>query len=275
LAAAQKQGATPRNLGADKNRAHERVLEKINKRLIQFGLPPLSHLGDHTQGEFEINRILSVNMFGEFYAVVTYAGTKPDGKEGTYYVLVNAEHVEVESDGGPLYVTGALCIVTINDAWVGLVKQHRPTLGEWKTEFPRSFITRASLPFGRIPRTQAMFSRIDVDMRNVQIRDIPFGLTGRELGPLVASKQLELEHVALLELVSENSGISRNRTAAFWISLRTNDEGLVGELNARVTSPQVLFVPLRELRGKGRRKYGLDGSHDLAALRLLFEEIDG
>ncbi len=252
-------------------------LEIINAELAGCSLPLRKQTGKHNKGEYELLRIRNIHL-NRYYAVVEYAVICPDGQLGTYYVQVNRRFVTHRNgkEGKEVNITGAVCLMTIDDEWLVLIRQHRPTVSEWTTEIPRGFVP-AGIPFGRFPRIRQMPTSIAADLTALAMQDIPFGILGSELAPLISTRfkgdLLTLTRLAYLGTVLENTGISENRTAVMRLSASSRDPDVVRALKSiRTPASRPFLVPLKGI-DEAWASYGLESAYCLATILMLLRDL--
>lgn len=269
----------------DQNHMWRRRLDRINAELARYGLPLLTTLGNHLDGEDEITGLLGIHGYGAskenpqpYYYIVTFMCKRPDGHERPYAMRVNAKHLLLPGEEGAVAVTGAACVTTFNGEWMIFIRQHRPTLRAWTVEVPRGYIPAGGLTFARLPSPRE-FSPVNMDLTNASTKDLPLGIVKDELGSFLRRREIIAEKLTLLAIPPEDTGLSPNITPVFHLALRGDPSFVTNltvwdeALGTRVVGPphrQVVFAPLKRIH-KDWRKVGVNSHHCLASLFLYLE----
>ncbi len=169
-------------------------LDVINTFLSSNGLLPLTRLGEAEKGELEF---IGINGFysDPFVSRIDFQ-TKSFNREFNHLCLLSPA-----LEG----CSGTMVVPIVNNQYVLLVEQFRPTIGEMTLEVPRGFINPEE---------------------SLRVNN-SFGNALRELAEETGLDQSRLIYFPnLVGEVYENSGVSTNRNKVFRVSITIPDEQL-------------------------------------------------
>ncbi len=225
-------------------------LEQINAQLKDRGLKQLRKLGDVTQGEFEVLRIIEIHDHSKrFFTDVKFAVALPGGKEGEFTVRFNANGQVSD---------GAVIVVLVNGLYA-IVKQWRLPLAQWTYEVPRGFGDKIDN------------AHIAGNLGTIQIGDLPLGTVSRELGEEVM-KTCQITSVTHLGNVAENSGTNNVAPSYFLVQLQVDEAQLQAKLQG---SESELLKVLLWSQAEVDRQIGqrIADNHSIVALSLASRYI--
>jgi hypothetical protein len=226
-------------------------LGAINAQLKERHLKGLRKLGNATEGEFEVLRIIEIYEHSKrFFTDVKFAVALPGGKEGEFTVRFNANG-EVSD--------GAVIVVLVNGLYA-IVKQWRLPLGQWTYEVPRGFGDKLD---------QACIAG---NLGTLKIGDLPLGTLARELGEEVM-KTCQVDSVTHLGNIAENSGTSAVAPSYFLVQLQVDEAQLHAKLNG--SESELLKVYLWN-QAEVDRQIGqrIADNHSIVALSLASRYIE-
>lgn len=226
-------------------------LEQINAQLKERGLKPLRKLGDITQGEIEVLRVVDIfDHSKRFFTDVKFAVAFPGGNQGEFTVRFNANG-EV-SDGA--------CIVVLINGLYAIVKQWRLPLGQWTYEVPRGFGDKLDQ------------AKVAGNLGTLNIGDLPLGTVVRELGEEVM-KTCQITSVTHLGNIAENSGTNAVVPSHFLVQLEVDEAQLQAKLQG---SESELLKVLLWSQAEVDRQLGqrIADNHSIVALSLASRYID-
>ncbi len=226
-------------------------LEQINAELANRGLKPLRKLGDNSEGEIEVLRIVEIfDHSKRFFTDVKFAVAFPGGNPGEFTVRFNANG-EVSD--------GAVIVVLVNGLYA-IVKQWRLPLGQWTYEVPRGFGDKIDK------------AHIAGNLGTIQIGDLPLGTLVRELGEEVM-KTCQIDSVTHLGNVAENSGTSAIAPSYFLVQLQVDESQLQAKLKGSESEHLKVYLwNQAELdRQIGQR---IADNHSIVALSLASRYIE-
>ncbi len=224
-------------------------LAAINLELKARGLKQIRKLGDYTEGEFEVTRIIEIYEHSKrFFTDVKFAVLFPNGKEGEFTVRFNANG-EVSD--------GAVIVVLINGLYA-IVKQWRLPLGVWTYEVCRGFGEKLDQ------------AQIQGQLGTLKIGDLPLGTLTRELGEEVMATA-EISSVTHLGNVAENSGTNAVSPAHFLVQIQVNEALLAAKLKGTEDLKVYLWTADEVDCQLGKK---IADNHSIAALCLANRHID-
>jgi hypothetical protein len=224
-------------------------LEAINAELKARGLKQLKKLGDHTEGEIEITRIIEIYEHSKrFFTDVKLGSIFPGGKEGEFTVRFNANG-EVSD--------GAVIVVLINGLYA-IIKQWRVPLGVWTYEVCRGFGERLDN------------AQINGQLGTLKIGDLPLGTLTRELGEEVMASA-EISSITHLGNIAENSGTNAVSPAHFLVQIQVDETKLTAKLKGSENLKVYLLSAEEVDRQLGKR---IADNHSITALCLAQRHIE-
>lgn len=226
----------------------ETRLSTINAELKARHLKPLRKLGDKTEGEIEVVRIIEIFEHSKTYFTdVKFAVLLPNNNEREFTVRFNANG-EV-SDGA--------AVVTIVNGKFAIVKQWRLPLCQWTYEVPRGF-------GDKLDKAKSQGS-----LDALTLADLPLGILTRELGDAIMTNARILA-VTHLGNIAENSGTSAVQPNYFLARIEVDEALLQAKLKGS-NDLKVYFWTEEEVNEQIGNK--LADNHSIVALSLATRQI--
>ncbi len=259
LAAETSDGQAARNFAA----AQRRRWDEINDFLQAHGLSGLpGRFGRWQDGEPEILR-LSGGMYVTLYqAFVGFDVRFPDGIIREYTMRFHTESATKR----------AVLAIPIINGQLAFIGQFRPVMGTWYLELPRQFA-----------RSSGQTTIVDRKLREAAQAlpagvDVPLGLLGRELTPVLIKRDFEVEKVTLLDNgMAQDTGADTTLIQVWLMRLRTPD---TKNKNMKLPSGSTLrYHTLDEVMQSGRdgrktlRELGISDALTRGALDILRETL--
>ncbi|KPJ85778.1 hypothetical protein AMJ57_01915 [Parcubacteria bacterium SG8_24] len=225
-------------------------LREINATLRARNLKPFRKLGDVTQGEIELVGIKEIHDHSaRFFTDIKFEARFPSGDRGEYTLRFNANGRVSD---------GAVMVVLLNGRFV-IVKQWRPSVGQWTYELPRGF--------GEVIDR----SRIAGQLGTMSLGNLPLGTLARELGEEVLASA-DITSVTHLGNVAQDSSVCCIVPSYFLVLIRAEGGDILGRRPKGDEIGRVLlWGQERVLSEIGHR---LCDSHTLTGLMLAFRHIE-